>query len=85
MKIELRFFGGCPHEAPTRQLLMRCLERAGIHAEIEEKEGDYPSPSILVDGVDVMGDPPSAARACRLDLPTEERLVAMLSRSAKDA
>ncbi|SCL31994.1 Alkylmercury lyase [Micromonospora rhizosphaerae] len=40
--------------------------------------GDYPSPSILVNGVDVMGGSGDGSAACRLDLPTEERIRAAL-------
>jgi hypothetical protein len=68
VRVELRYFLGCPHVDGTRRL----LERLGVR--FVEVEADYPSPSVLVDGVDVMGDPGARVRACRLDLPTEDRL-----------
>jgi hypothetical protein len=45
-----------------------------------EKVGAYPSPTVLVDGRDVMGDPGVAPgiAACRVDTPTRARLLAAL-------
>jgi hypothetical protein len=42
--------------------------------------GDFPSPTILIDGVDVMTDRPGtpSLRACRLDVPTADRLLRAL-------
>jgi hypothetical protein len=45
---------------------------------VEENVGDYPSPTILVDGVDVMGSTEFSGQACRVDVPMEERLMAAL-------
>jgi len=36
-------------------------------AHVSEKVGAYPSPTINVDGEDVMGSPPFSEAACRLD------------------
>ncbi len=47
-----------------------------------ERDGDYPSPTVKVNGLDVMGDPATSARACRLDVPTEERVIGALRRAA---
>jgi hypothetical protein len=49
---------------------------------IIERVGRYPSPTVLVDGVDVMR-PESGARigdACRLDLPAPQRVLDALHR-----
>ncbi|MDA8069181.1 hypothetical protein [Conexibacter sp. DBS9H8] len=46
---------------------------------IEEVEGPYPSPTLLVGGIDVTGRTPAAGPSCRLDLPTEEQIVAALA------
>ncbi len=81
MKLELFFFAGCPHAGPARELLRRCLADAGLPDVVQEHEGDHPSPTIRVDGTDVMGDPPSTGRSCRLELPTEARIVAALRRA----
>jgi hypothetical protein len=84
VKIELLYFAGCPNEEPVRHRLVRCLEQAGIRAPILERDGKHPSPTILVNGVDVMGESPSAGRACRLDIPTEQRILDALAAAARD-
>jgi hypothetical protein len=78
MTIELLHVSGCPHVVAARALLLECLDVLNLNAIVEEKEGAYPSPTILVNGVDVMGAPASQAAACRLDVPTKVRLVAAL-------
>lgn len=79
-RIELLHTAGCPHAAAARSLLHSCLAELGIAAPIEEREGEYPSPTILVDGTDVMGRAEIEGAMCRLDLPTHDRIVAALTR-----
>lgn len=47
---------------------------------VVERVGEYPSPTVLVNGVDVMtgatGTP--TTQACRLDQPTPQRVLAAL-------
>jgi hypothetical protein len=81
VEIELLSVAGCPHVDAARKLLKECVEALHVRAQIEEKVGDYPSPTIRVDGEDVMGSPPSAEAACRLDTPTRERILAALRRN----
>ena len=53
-------------------------------AERCDRVGRDPSPTVLVDGVDVMR-PESGVRsgdACRLDLPTAQRILDALSKEA---
>lgn len=78
MKVEFLFFEGCPHAGPARELLRRCLTSMGLPDAVEEREGDHPSPTILIDGNDVVGEPHTAGRSCRLELPTEARILAAL-------
>jgi hypothetical protein len=79
MRIELRTSPRCPNAASTRQLLAECLATAGIEEPVIERVGAYPSPTVLIDGVDVMRPGETVAGdACRLDLPTSERLLAAL-------
>jgi hypothetical protein len=51
---------------------------------VEELAGDYDSPTLLVNGVDVTGHPraPEGHMSCRLDLPSEEQILAALRGSA---
>ncbi len=71
---------GCPNAPAARAVLAECLHRLGLTILVRERVGDYPSPTILADGVDVMTDrngvPPM--RACRLDVPTASRVLAAL-------
>lgn len=82
LRIELQYVVGCPHADAARTLLRECLTELQLDTPIEEKEGDYPSPTILVNGDDVMGWPASRAPACRLDIPTRPRLLAALRPTA---
>ena len=80
MDVELLLAPQCPNAAAARRVLTACLRRLNLELPVRERVGDYPSPTILVDGVDVMtarlGVP--AGQACRLDLPTAERVLAAL-------
>ena len=78
IRVELLLVPGCPHVDAARRLLQSCLSEVGIQPRIEEREGAYPSPTILINGEDVMGRPPSMEASCRLDVPTRERLLAAL-------
>ncbi|MFE9205411.1 hypothetical protein [Micromonospora sp. NPDC007230] len=69
MAVELRSVPDCPNLAPARHELRAALADVGLPlAVVTEVVGDCPSPSILVNGVDVMGGIDGSA-ACRLDLP----------------
>ncbi len=78
MKIELLHVPGCPHVDAAQALLTECLTELRLEVSVEDKEGAYPSPTILVDGVDIMDAPASMAAACRLDVPTKSRLLVAL-------
>jgi hypothetical protein len=80
--IELLQVPGCPNVAGARQTLESCLQQLGLDVPIVERVGDFASPSILVDGVDVMGKHELSGAACRLDLPTEDRILAALRDTA---
>lgn len=84
MRVELHYHRGCPNAPTTRELLQRCLARLHLNVPVLELEGDHPSPSILVDGLDVMGQPTSPGQGCRLDLPTESVLLEALSAAARE-
>ncbi|WP_343601232.1 alkylmercury lyase [Mycobacterium sp.] len=60
-------------------MLSESLSALGLHAPVSDRLGDFPSLSILIDGVDVMhpGVLP-AGRSCRLDLPSRAAIVAAL-------
>ena len=78
--IEVLHAHGCPHVEQSRALLRRCLAELQLEAPIEEREGNYPSPTILVNGVDVMGRTDLQGAMCRLDLPTRDSVLVALKR-----
>ncbi len=78
MKIELFHVADCHNVDAARRLLQQCTKELGISEQIIEREGDYPSPSIVVDGVDVTGRPDLVGAMCRLDLPTRDRVLRAL-------
>jgi hypothetical protein len=88
VRVELVYFAGCPNVAPMRELLRRCLDNLELHSPIVEVNTDAPgvadayrrmgSPTILVDGADVLGGEAASAESCRLQLPTEADLFAAL-------
>jgi hypothetical protein len=80
--IELLTAPGCPNAAAARATIADCLSILGIEVPIIDRVGRYPSPTVLVDGVDVM-QPKSgvcSGNACRLDLPTPQRVLDALRR-----
>jgi hypothetical protein len=80
VKVELLLAPDCPHASAARAVLDECLDRLGLVVQVCERVGDFPSPTILVDGVDVMTDAQGASprQACRLDVPTPSRVLAAL-------
>ena len=80
MRVELLHYEGCPLEPATHRLVRQCLIALGIPDPVLVRLGDHPSPTVLVNGTDVMR--PAAERAeasvCRIDVPTRERVLAVL-------
>jgi hypothetical protein len=81
-RIRLLSVPGCPLVDSVRGILERSLAERQLHLVVEEVEGPYPSPTLLIDGLDVTGRTPDTAPSCRLDLPTEEQVLVALSRLA---
>jgi hypothetical protein len=77
VRIELLTAPGCPHAAAARATISECLSILGIDATIIDRVGRHPSPTVLVDGVDVMRPESGGGSgdACRLDLPTPRRVL----------
>lgn len=72
----------CPLAARVRATLQECLQETPTPVLVEELEGAYPSPTLLVDGVDVVtGQTPSGEVCCRLDLPSQTQILGALRRS----
>jgi hypothetical protein len=81
IRIEFRSHMGCPNADEARRVLDDCMASLDLPDTVIERVGDYPSPTILIDGVDVMTGDTEAPRghACRLDVPTREQLTAALT------
>ena len=77
-KVQILTVPDCPNAAQVRTLVEDVIAAAGVLADIEELEGMFPSPSVLVDGIDVTGCSAGAQAACRLDLPSREQLIMAL-------
>lgn len=82
MRVRLLHVPGCPLVETVRATLRECREEAGVAFEVEEVEGAFPSPTVVVDGNDVTtGAPVAGGVRCRLDLPSREQVLAALARS----
>ncbi|GAA4263594.1 hypothetical protein [Dactylosporangium darangshiense] len=83
--IELLLVPQCPHADAARRLLAQCLAEAQVDVAVVERVGDFPSPTILVDGRDVVtGDEAmTGVSACRLDLPTGAQIHRALRRATR--
>jgi len=75
--VELLTAPGCPNAAAARATIADCLSTLGIDVPITDRVGRYPSPTVLVDGVDVMRTESGvrSGDACRLDVPTPQRVL----------
>ncbi len=80
VKVQLLSVPNCPLVKQVRSALEKCLAQTHVDAVVEELVGDYDSPTLLVNGFDVTGRPraPEGQMSCRLDLPSEEQILAAL-------
>jgi hypothetical protein len=83
--VELRAVPDCPNVDATRELLHACLAEAGLQVTVIERVGDYPSPSVLIDGRDVTGADPNGPAACLLRPPTADQIRAALDAAGTDS
>jgi Alkylmercury lyase len=84
VRVELLLVKECPHADAARTLLAHSLKELGLDVVMIERVGGYPSPTILVDGIDVMTGANGVAEihACRLDVPTQAAVTAALRAAA---
>jgi hypothetical protein len=81
MRVELLHYEGCPLAPAAHRLVRECLIAAGVPDPVLVRVGDHPSPTVLVNGTDVMHPAAELSKesVCRIDVPTRERVVAALS------
>jgi hypothetical protein len=80
VRVELLHYEGCPLAPAALQLVRRCLTDLGIPDPVLVRVVDCPSPTVLVNGTDVMRPAAelSQAKVCRVDVPTPERVLVAL-------
>jgi hypothetical protein len=81
MHVRLEHVPDCPLVERVRARLRQALTATGVSARVDDVEGDYPSPTLLIDGIDAAtGQPTGGALCCRLELPTTEQITTALTR-----
>ncbi|WP_045384620.1 hypothetical protein [Mycobacterium kyorinense] len=84
MRVQLLHVPDCPLIGRVRDTLEDCLRHVGVAVRVDELEGSYPSPTLVIDGIDVAtGALPSREVCCRFDLPTCAQIVTALDRAAR--
>ncbi len=69
----------CPLVDELQALVRECLAAVGDPGAIETVTGAYPSPTLIIDGIDVAtGLPVDDRVCCRLDLPSRAQILAAL-------
>jgi hypothetical protein len=81
MRVELLHHSGCRSAQAALQLVQECLAALAIPDPVLVRVGDHQSPTVLIDGVDVMRPAveTSGVSACRIDVPTRERVLSALA------
>jgi hypothetical protein len=82
VRVELLLVPGCRNSDAARRVVAESIVELGLPVTVQERVGEFASPTVLVDGVDVMTDAEGApaVQACRLDVPTVSRVLAALRR-----
>ena len=71
----------CPLLPSARRAVDRAAASLGADVRIDEVEGAFPSPSVMVHGEDVTGTSIKGGPQCRLDLPTDQQIRVALQRA----
>ena len=79
-RVQILHVPDCPLVDRLRAEVEATLAQVAPDVRLSLLEGDYPSPTLLVDGIDVTtGAPVSGGPRCRLDLPTPDQVRQALS------
>lgn len=81
IRVQILHVPDCPLVDEMRSLLDRCLSRIALRTTVEQIEGPYGSPTLLVNGTDPTGRRATNGPSCRLDLPTEVEVLAALAQA----
>jgi hypothetical protein len=83
VEVRLLHVPECPLADRVRDTLRESIADSGLAVRVEDVEGPFPSPTLLVGGVDVVtGGTPATEPCCRLDLPSRAQIRAALQRVA---
>jgi hypothetical protein len=83
-RIQILHVPGCPRLAVLRERVARTLTELSVTVTVEQLCGSYPSPTLLIDGLDIVtGRLPEQGASCRLTLPSPEQIHAALRRGAR--
>lgn len=83
VRVRLEYVADCPLVERVRARLRDALAMTGVSAVVEDVEGAYASPTLLINGRDaVTGRTVGGDARCRLDLPTTAQIVLALRRGA---
>jgi hypothetical protein len=79
LRVEILHVPDCPLVDRLLAQVEAVLEAMACDVQVRLVEGDYPSPTLLVDGLDVTtGAPVAGEPCCRLDLPSSQQVRAAL-------
>jgi hypothetical protein len=82
-RIQILQVEDCPLVESLIDDLEACLSEADVDEPVELVVGDFPSPTLLIDGLDVAtGQPAAGAPRCRMDLPSRSQIQAAVARMA---
>jgi hypothetical protein len=83
VRVQLLHVADCPLVGRLRNTLDDCLQHVRFAVRVEDLEGAYPSPTLVIDGIDVAtGAAPPREICCRFDLPTYAQITTALNRAA---
>lgn len=84
LRISILHVPDCPLVGKLRARVESALADTASSGLIEEIEGPYLSPTVLINGVALAGFPLRSHAACRIDLPTQQEIAsAILGSSGK--
>lgn len=76
-RIQILQVPGCPLVDRLIDEVERCLTEINVGEPVEILVGHYPSPTLVIDGVDVAtGRPVEGEPRCRMDLPSKGQIRA---------
>lgn len=82
VRVQLLHVQDCPNVDELRRRVQNIASRLSVTVALEEIEGLYPSPTLLVNGEDVTGQTLCTGPSCRLDLPTDAQIAVAITSSA---